>query len=122
MHNVAISADGVPIHYDVRGNGVPALIFIHGWCCDRSYWQKQMDYFAPLHTVVAIDLAGHGDSGLNRETWSMEAFGQDVAAVVEGLDLRQVILIGHSLGGTVMIAAALQLPGRVIALIGADTL
>ena len=55
----AISADGNAIHYQVQGQGKPALIFIHGWCCDRSYWDAQLPYFAKKYKVVAIDLAGH---------------------------------------------------------------
>lgn len=44
--DTAISSDGVPISYEVRGRGEPALVFIHGWCCDRSYWKEQLAYFA----------------------------------------------------------------------------
>src|SRR5262245_7744994 len=113
MSDVTLSVDGVPIHYDVQGDGLPALVFIHGWSCDRSYWRKQMKYFAPRYTVVAIDLGGHGDSGLNRETWTTPAFGEDVVAVVETLGLTQVVLIGHSMGGAVSVEAAQRIPARV---------
>ncbi len=121
MRYVAVPADGLRIHYQVQGQGFPALVFIHGWSCDHSYWQKQMDYFASQYTVVAIDLGGHGESGLNRDTWTMAAFGQDVVAVVEQLDLHQVILIGHSMGGTVIVEAGRQMSSRVIGLVGVDT-
>jgi hypothetical protein len=90
----AISADGNEIHYQVQGQGKPALIFIHGWCCDRSYWDAQLPYFAQKYIVVAIDLAGHGESGLDRKEWTMGAFGEDVVAVVNKLNLEQVVLIG----------------------------
>jgi pimeloyl-ACP methyl ester carboxylesterase len=116
------SFDGVPIAYEVRGEGEPALIFIHGWCCDRSYWEVQLSHFADRYKVVAIDLAGHGESGLNREEWTMAAFGQDVAAVVLKLELEQVVLVGHSMGGYVILEAEHLLPDRVIGLVGADTL
>ena len=117
---IAKSADGVPIHYDLRGKGMPALVFIHGWCCDRHYWDRQVDHFAD-HTVVRIDLAGHGVSGKDRSQYTMEAFGQDVVAVIEQLGLSQVVLIGHSMGGAVIIEAAKRLPNKVIGLVGADT-
>ena len=51
--------------------------------------------------MVAVDLGGHGESGMGREHWTMEAFGDDVAAVVRGLGLERVILVGHSMGGYV---------------------
>jgi len=120
--DTAISADGVPISYEVRGRGEPALVFIHGWCCDRSYWKEQLPHFAKKYEVVAIDLAGHGGSGLNRKKWTMEAFGKDVVAVVNKLSLEQVILVGHSLGGPVILEAGSMMPKCVIGLIGVDTL
>jgi pimeloyl-ACP methyl ester carboxylesterase len=116
------SADGVPIRYEVRGEGQLALVFVHCWCCDRSYWNEQVDLFAQKYTVVTLDLAGHGESGLDREKWTMEAFGEDVASVVRKLDLDQVVLIGHSMGGPVIVEAARRIPERVIGLIAVDTL
>jgi pimeloyl-ACP methyl ester carboxylesterase len=117
-----MSADGVPIRYEILGAGQPALVFIHGWACDRRFWDEQVAHFAPRHTVVTLDLGGHGESGTNRSDWTMQAFGEDVRAVVEHLDLRPVVLIGHSMGGAVIIEAARRLPGRVTGLVAADTL
>ena len=76
-----LSADGVTISYDVQGRDEPALVFVHGWCCDKSYWKFQVPYFAKQHKVVTIDLAGHGRSGLGREDYTIKAFGEDVVAV-----------------------------------------
>jgi pimeloyl-ACP methyl ester carboxylesterase len=117
----ATSFDGVPIHYDVAGLGSPALVFVHGWSCDRTYWERQLEAFQFNHLVVALDLAGHGDSGLDRAVWSMEAFGKDVATVVEKLDLKEVVLIGHSMGGTVLLEAERVVPSRISALVAVDT-
>lgn len=116
----AVSSDRVQIRYEVRGEGEPTLIFIHGWCCDRSYWREQLRYFAKKHRVVAIDLAGHGESGLNRKAWTMEAFANDVAAVVGKLDLKQVVLVGHSMGGSVILKAAPKLSRQAIGLVAVD--
>ncbi len=115
------SADGVAIRYQVSGSGEPALVFVHGWACNRTYWRMQLPHFAERHTVVALDLAGHGESGLNRDEWSMEAFGEDVAAVVNDLCLKRVILIGHSMGGYVIPEAARRLKGQTLGLIGFET-
>ena len=117
---MAVSADGVQIRYEIRGEGEPTLIFIHGWCCDRSYWREQLPYFAKKHKVVAIDLAGHGESGLNRKAWTMDAFGDDVAAVVAKLGLKQIVLIGHSMGGSVILKAAPKFSRQVIGLVTVD--
>lgn len=115
------SRDGIQIAYEVHGTGMPALVFIHGWSCDRSYWKAQIEPFARQYQVITIDLAGHGESGLGRKTWTIQAFGDDVAAVVNKLGLQRVILIGHSMGGDVIMEAAKRLNNRVVGLIMVDT-
>ena len=114
------SSDNVSISYRVQGEGKPALVFVHGWSCDKSYWRFQVPYFAKRHRVVTIDLAGHGRSGLDREAWTMEAFGADVAAVVKKLDLNQVVLVGHSMGADVVVEAVQQITERVTGLVAVD--
>lgn len=122
----AVAPDGVAIAYETFGeasaDGPPAVVLIHGWCCDRGYWRMQTAALAVDRLVVAVDLAGHGASGLEREDYTMAAFGADVAAVVRALELDKVILVGHSMGGTVAVEAGAQLPGRVVGLVGIDTL
>ena len=115
------SKDGTGISFYTEGSGEPALVFIHGWSCDKSYWAGQVKAFSPKYKVITIDLAGHGESGLERKDYTMQLFGEDVAAVVNELGLKKVILIGHSMGGAVVIEAANLLKGKVIGLIGADT-
>jgi pimeloyl-ACP methyl ester carboxylesterase len=68
-----------------------------------------------------MDLAGHGESDSGRREWSIAAFGSDVAAVVDHLSLEDVVLVGHSMGGDVILEAAGGLPGRVSALVWVDT-
>jgi pimeloyl-ACP methyl ester carboxylesterase len=118
--DVVTSADDIHIAYEARGEGSPALVFVHGWSCDRSYWAGQLPPFSRQFRVVAVDLAGHGESGLGRDGWTMQAFGADVAAVVEKLGLERIILIGHSMGGDVIVEAARRLPGRVAGLVWVD--
>ncbi len=114
--------DGVPIAYTVTGSGSPALVFIHGWMCDQTHWAQQIDPFSASSTVVTVDLPGHGKSGLGREGWPLMAFGADVAAVVDHLELDRVILVGHSMGGPVALEASRLMPNRVIGVVGVDTL
>ena len=119
---IAIAPDGVSIAYTVFGSGSPALVFVHGWMCDQTYWTDQVASFSDDHTVVTIDLAGHGASGMDREGWPLMALGADVEAVVEALGLDPVILVGHSMGGPVVLEAARLMPDRVIGVVGVDTL
>lgn len=115
------SADGTPISYEVHGAGNPTLVFVHGWSCDARYWRAQVPYFSDNHQVITIDLGGHGHSGLGRETYTMEAFGQDIHAVVQAAGSEQVILIGHSMGGPVSVAASRLMPDKVVGIVGVDT-
>jgi pimeloyl-ACP methyl ester carboxylesterase len=117
----AISSDGVPIRYEAQGHGDSTLVFVHGWACDRTYWKEQIPFFSERYRVVTLDLAGHGESGRERSGWTIPAFGQDVVAVLEALDLKQAVLIGHSMGGSIVVEAARTAPGRVAAVIGVDT-
>jgi pimeloyl-ACP methyl ester carboxylesterase len=114
------SADGVPIAYEVHGQGSPALVLVHGWSCDRSYWKEQIEYLAPQYRLVLIDLAGHGASGAGRKNYTMASFGADVAAVVDKLALERVVLVGHSMGGDVVVDAARRLEGRVVGIVWVD--
>jgi pimeloyl-ACP methyl ester carboxylesterase len=122
VSGTATSPDGVPIRYAAAGKGDPALVFVHCGGCNRGFWDGQMAYFAAKHRVVALDLAGHGQSGAGRKDWTMAAFGQDVVSVVEALGLKRVVLIGHSLGGPAVLEAARRMPGRVAGLVLVDTL
>ena len=116
------SADGVVIHYHVEGAGSPAVVLIHGWACDASIWDGQVRELSPRYTVVTIDLAGHGRSGRDRATWSVAAFADDVRAVIEKLQLKRVVLVGHSMSGYVILEVARLLPDRVAALVPVDTM
>ena len=116
------SKDGTAISYEIYGTGEPTLVFVHGWSCDARYWRAQLPYFSKKHRVVMIDLAGHGHSGSARSQYTMKAFGEDVQTVTEATGSRSVILIGHSMGGSVIAEAARLMPNRVIGLIGIDTL
>lgn len=116
----AISFDGVRIAYGIVGTAEPTLVFVHGWSCDRSYWDAQVRPFSESFRVVTVDLAGHGESGVGRRAWTMASYGADVAAVVTQLDLDRVILIGHSMGGDVVVSAARLLGDRVIGMIWVD--
>jgi pimeloyl-ACP methyl ester carboxylesterase len=121
VSGTATSADGVPIRYDAAGKGDSALVFVPCGGCNRGFWDGQMAYFAAKHRVVALDLAGHGQSGVGRKDWTMAAFGQDVVSVVEALGLKRVVLIGHSLGGPAVLEAARRMPSRVAGLVLVDS-
>lgn len=115
------AADGVEIVYSVAGRGEPALVFIHGGLANRGFWDGQLKEFAAKHKTIALDLPGHGESGANRMKWGLPEFGADVKAVVDAEKVDKAILFGNSLGGPVIIEAALLLGDRVLGVVGVDT-
>jgi pimeloyl-ACP methyl ester carboxylesterase len=116
----ARSHDGARIAFETWGAGAPTLVLIHGWSCDRSHWAAQIDPLSRRWRVIALDLAGHGESERSRTGWSMAALGENVVAVLDAAGAQDVILVGHSMGATVAVEAARVLRGRVRGLIWVD--
>src|SRR4029453_4231211 len=91
--------DGTTIYYKDWGKG-PVVTFSHGWPLNSDMWDGQMLFFAQQgFRVVAHDRRGHGRSS---QAWSgndMDGYADDLAAVVEALDLKDITMVGHSTGG-----------------------
>jgi non-heme chloroperoxidase len=91
--------DGVEIFYKDWGHGQP-VVFHHGWPLSSDDWDTQMLFFVQHgYRVVGIDRRGHGRSTQVSDGHDMDHYAADAAAVVEHLDLRNTIHIGHSTGG-----------------------
>lgn len=119
----ARSRDGVEIAYATYGRpagDAPAVVLVHGWSGRRSYWAHQINFLAQRFCVVAVDLGGHGESGLGRDDWNLAAFGDDVVAVIEDVGAQKVALVGHSMGGDAVVHAARRLGDRVVGLVWVD--
>lgn len=116
------ASDGVEISFDRRGERSPTLVFVHGWANDRSVWDAQVAHFSTKYEVVNVDLPSFGESGNNREKFTIASFGEDVATVIGELDIEQAILIGFSMGAPVVTEAASRVPKRIIGVILVDEL
>ncbi len=119
---LVMSPDNVHIEYQVFGQGDTAVILIHGWACDANYWNMQFEALKPRYTVVAVNLAGHGGSSANRSDWSIANYAADVAAVARQLPNAHIVLVGHSMGATVALAAAPLIGARVSGIVAVDAL
>ncbi|MFX1285149.1 MAG: alpha/beta fold hydrolase [Promethearchaeota archaeon] len=119
----ASSIDNEKIYYEVLGDGDISLVFIGGLGVPtgRDFWTNQLE-FASKYKLILIDLAGYGKLDNGRKIHTMQLYGQDVKAVVEELDLKDVILIGISMGGVVILEAEKLIPERTIGLIPIDSL
>lgn len=116
------TADGNRMPYTVAGEGSATVVLVHCWMCDRSFWSEQVPVLARQYRVIALDLPGHGEATATRDAWMVAAFGRDVAGLIEGLDLTDVVLVGHSMGGPVSLRAAALAGDRVRGIVAVDTL
>jgi pimeloyl-ACP methyl ester carboxylesterase len=119
---ITLSPDYVHIEYHVYGSGEPTVLLIHGWATDENYWSAQIPPLKQRYRVVALNLAGHGASGSNRSDWSIANYAQDVAAVAHDVPGGQLVLVGHSMGAAVALAAAPIIGTRVIGVIVVEAL
>lgn len=110
------------VAFQTYGEGDLTLVFVHGWSCDSSYWSEQIEFFSQNFYVVTIDLGGHGASNVMRSDYTIESFGDDVLSVLDQIDGNNIFLVGHSMGGPVVVDVASKLGDRVKAVIGVDTL
>jgi non-heme chloroperoxidase len=97
--NTVTSRDGTQIYYKDWGSG-PVVTFSHGWPLNADMWDGQMLFLAQQgFRVVAHDRRGHGRSTQTTSGNDMNGYADDLAAVIETLDLRDATLVGHSTGG-----------------------
>jgi pimeloyl-ACP methyl ester carboxylesterase len=99
--------------YSVRGGTGPALLFLHGTGCDSGDWGSTLHQLTSLaeHAdvrTVLLDFRGHGRSDVPEEPFTLQDLAIDVLRLVAQLDLDEVTVVGHSLGGMVAMAAAMQ--------------
>ncbi len=110
-----LSAGDLRLAYQRAGAGQPAMLFVHGWSCNRSYFAPQFEYFAAGHAVATMDLPGHGESGQPDAMaggYEMAALADDVLAVARAAGLHRPVLVGHSLGALIGLVCAGQ-PGAI---------
>lgn len=117
---VTIRDNQVEINYLQKGQGDTTILFIHGWCIDGSYWEKQIEYFSEKYNVYAIDLPGFGKSKAERTNWTIEEYADDVSAFIDTMDLKNVVIIGHSMSGEIMLQTALTNNPKIAGVVGID--
>jgi non-heme chloroperoxidase len=96
---IITTTDGTTIFYKDWGKGQP-IVFHHGWPLSADEWDPQLLFFLEKgYRVIAHDRRGHGRSTQTEVGNDMDSYSEDVASLVEALDLRDAIHVGHSTGG-----------------------
>jgi pimeloyl-ACP methyl ester carboxylesterase len=112
-----ITRDGVRLCYEEAGAGAPPFLFVHGWCCDHTYFAPQFEHFGRDHRAVAVDLRGHGASDKPEQDYTVAGFADDLAFLCDALGLVQPVVVGHSMGGAIALELAARhpsVPGAVV--------
>ena len=112
---------GIEIAYDDSGGAGAPVVLLHGFPFNRSLWREQAAALGATHRVVTPDLRGHGETSVTSGQATMEMMAEDVAALLDELGLKRVVLGGLSMGGYVTLAFYRLFPERVRALVLADT-
>lgn len=100
-----------------RGEVAPPLLLVHGWGGDARAWSG-LDF--ARRRVITVDLRGHGRSPVLRHGYRPVDYAQDLAALVERLDIGPIVAVGHSMGGQIVVQLALERPDLVAAVVAVD--
>jgi pimeloyl-ACP methyl ester carboxylesterase len=120
--NSNVTINNVAIEYDECGKGDTTLLFVHGWCINKEYWDDQKKYFCDKYKVVTLDLPGFGRSGKNRTIWTFEQYTDDIYEFIKEKKLKNVILVGHSMSGDILLLMDTRYPESIIGMVGIDNL
>ena len=107
IHREVALSDGGSLHVVERGSGRP-IVLLHGITLSALTWHYQLQDLAEHFRVIAVDHRGHGSSKAGDGGWELERLALDVRELLEDLDLRDAIVVGHSMGGMVTLRFALD--------------
>jgi pimeloyl-ACP methyl ester carboxylesterase len=111
--------DGRDVFYEAQGKGAKTLVLIHGWTCDHTFWSGQVAALASKYRVLAVDLPGHGRSA-SADEYPMSLYARAVEAVMREEKVAKAILMGHSMGGAVILEFSRQFPAKLEAVVLVD--
>ncbi len=107
-----LNCNSTNLYYETYGAG-STLLFIHGLGSSAYDWKAQIDYFSAQYKVIVLDLRGHGQSDKAAGLYSIPLFAEDVASLIKNLSLKEVDIVGISLGGMVAMQLAVNYPQLV---------
>ncbi len=111
-----LKVNDIQLYYEVHGEGDP-IIFSHGWMCDCSVWNSQIEFFSKKYKVITYDQRGHGRSDKPEGNYSIQTLSNDMHSLIQKLNLEKVTLVGHSMGGMAALVFALDHPDKISKLV-----
>lgn len=110
---------GGRVHYESYGYGREAVVYIHGWTCDLTFWREQAPVYENQRSLL-IDLPGHGESDKPHRAYPVEFFARGIEAAMKNAGIERAVLVGHSLGGPIAYTFLRLYPKQVKALVFVD--
>jgi len=112
--------DGAKVHYTNYGAGENAVIFVHGWSCDETFWAAEAPALGAKFHVITIDLPGHGQSDKPQIAYTMDLYARAIDAVLRDAKVKAATLVGHSNGTPVIRQFYRKFPEKTRALVIVD--
>ncbi|QFZ54638.1 alpha/beta hydrolase [Oceanihabitans sp. IOP_32] len=109
--------DSLEISYIKEGSGKTTLLFVHGLSSNADAWYKNIETLKQTYTCIALDLPGYGKSSKPKADYTPSYFADHLNKFIEKLDLNQVVLVGHSMGGQASVKLAVNYPEAIEKLI-----
>ena len=116
----SVKFEGARVNYVDYGKGSEALVFIHGWSCNHTFWKENLTAFKDRTRLLAIDLPGHGTSEIPSAKLTMDLFAKAVNAVMVDAGVKKAVLVGHSMGTPVARQFYRLFPDRTLAIVMVD--
>lgn len=112
--------DGIKVRYKSLGSGRTALVFVHGWTCDLTFFREQVPAFDGKLRMILLDLPGHGKSDKPEIGYTMDLFARAVDGVLRDAGVSKAILVGHSMGTPVARQFYRLHPGKTLGIVDVD--
>ncbi|MEJ2276490.1 MAG: alpha/beta hydrolase [Candidatus Lokiarchaeota archaeon] len=115
------NVNGIKLCYEIKGEGEP-LILVHGFGVTKEVWIAQFEPLAEYFKVIRFDNRGAGKSDRPNEPYRMEMFADDIAGLMDNLEINKAHILGWSLGGMIVQTFALKYPNRINKIVLINTL
>lgn len=109
--------DNPKISYIDQGSGEQTIILVHGLASNAGFWRYNIPELSKKYRVIAVDLPGYGKSQKGDYAYSMSFYADQIQKLIEELKLKNVVYVGHSMGGQIGIKLAIKYPGLLKKLI-----
>jgi len=112
-----LEKNGVKLAYYVYGEGEPTLVFVVAFIATAPFWTYQVNYFSQNFKMVTVDMRGAGESDKPADNYTLDLYADDLNSIIEELQAKNIVLVGESMGASIVIKYVTRYPGKVSKLV-----